>query len=183
MRASVLLLLVPISLSAYGGIIYYRLLWLRSQSRTALRHVDELSGHHASIPDLLLAMSGYIQHEAWVIDHVIEARCHLLSAQTLEERIHASTRLSHALQHLFEASRHCVEFHRDDEAALIHMQVELAEQKIALARDYYNQVVSHYNGKLEQFPHSFLAKLGGLKKEALFESLPGHSIGFAAASY
>ena len=183
MRASVLLILVPAGFTAYGGLIYYRLLWLRMQSRNALQHIDELSGHHSTIPDLLLACSEYIRHEAWVIEHVIDARSRLLAARTLEERILASTHLSHSLHHLFVITKGCVELHRDDEAALIHMQVELAEQKIALAREYYNEVVQHYNEKLGQFPHSLLARLGGLRREVLFESLPTGSVSLAGAGY
>jgi LemA protein len=183
MRASVLLILVPAGFTAYGGLIYYRLLWLRMQSRTALRHIDELSGHHATIPDLLLAVSEYIKHEAWIIEHVIDARSRLLAARSLEERILASTYLSHALNHLFVISKGCVELHRDDEAALIHMQVELAEQKIALAREYYNEVVHHYNEKIEQFPHRIFARLGGLRREAIFESLHPGSGSLAGAHF
>ncbi len=183
MRASFLLILVPAGFTAYGGLIYYRLLWLRMQSRNALQHIDELSGHHATIPDLLLAVSEYVRHEAWIIEHVIDARSRLLAARTLEERILASTHLSHALHHLFVVSKGCVELHRDDEAALIHMQVELAEQKIALAREYYNEVVHHYNETIEQYPHRFFAKIGGLRREALFEMLPAGSVSLAGAQY
>jgi len=170
MRASVFLILVPAGFTAYGGYIYYRLLWLRMQSKRALQHVDDqLSSHHRSIPELLLAVSTYVKHEVWVIDHVVEARYRLLAATTLEDRMHASTHLSEALHHLFRISQNCTEFHSDDEAALIHMQVELAEQKIALAREYYNHVVEHYNERIGRFPHSLMAQIAGFRREALFE--------------
>ena len=170
MRASVILFLVPAGFTAYGGYIYYRLLWLRIQGKRALQHVDDqLAGHHGSIPDLLLALSDYVHHETWVIEHVIEARYRLMAAKTIEERMVASTHLSEALHHLFRISKHFSEFHGNDEAALVHMQVELAEQKIALAREYYNHVVQHYNDQIEQFPHSLMAKVAGFKRESLFD--------------
>ena len=81
----------------------------------------------------------------------------------------ASTHLSEALHHLFRISKSCAEFHTNDEAALIHMQVELAEQKIALAREYYNHVIEHYNVRIEQFPHSLMAKVAGFKRETVFD--------------
>jgi LemA protein len=170
MRASVLLLLVPVGLGAYGGYIYYRLLWLRLQSKRALQHVeDQLSGHHVTLPEFLHKMSEYVKHEAWVIDHVVEARCRLMMATTIEERMHASTHLSEVLHHLLQISKSCHELHANDEAALIHIQVELAEQKIALAREYYNHVVQHYNERIECFPHSVMAKVAGFRREAMFE--------------
>ena len=171
MRASVLIFLVPVSLTAYGGYIYYRLIWLRVQSRQALQHVEhELGRHHDTIPHLLLAVNDYLRHETWVVEHVIQARYRSLAAATLEERLLASTHLSEALHHLSRLAEKCSGFHADEEAVLIHMQIMLGEQKIAVARDYYNHVVQHYNERIQQFPHSLVAQLGGFHPEATFES-------------
>ncbi len=175
MRSSVLIFLVPASFVAYGGYIYYRLLWLRHQSHQALQHVQEQIGkHHEYIPHLLLAMSTYIVHETVVIEHVIEARYRSISAITKEERLLASTHLSSALHHLFRVSSNHDGIQSDDEARLLHCQVVLCEQKIEVAREYYNHVVLHYNEQLGRFPHCICAQLAGFKREALFEigSLP-----------
>lgn len=167
MRASVLVFLVPVSLTAYGGYIYYRLFWLRVQSRQALQHVDyQLGMHHDTIPHLLLAVNDYLRHETWVVEHVIQARYRSLAAATVEERLLASTHLSEALRHLSQLAEKCSGFHADEEAVVIHMQVMLGEQKIALARDYYNHVVQHYNEQIQRFPHSIVAQLGGMRPEA-----------------
>lgn len=176
MRASVLILLVPAGFATYGGYIYYRLLWLRIQSRQALQHVDEqVCKHHEHIPHLLLAMSGFVIHETWVIEHVIQARYRSISAATREERMAASTHLSAALHHLFQVSERLAEFHADEEAALIHLQVVMSEQKIALAREYYNHIVEVYNDRIERFPHNICAQLAGFRRESLFDlpAIPG----------
>ena len=180
MRISVLLVILPASLAAYGGFIYYRLLWLRLQGNRALQHVElELSGHHQTIPELMGAVSRYLKHETWIIEHVFEARLKLIAAKTLEERMVASTHLSQALNHLFQIAQGCVEFHGDDEASLVHMQVELAEQKIALARDYYNHVVEHYNAYLSRFPNNILGQIAGFKRRELFAFPAVSSIAYA----
>jgi len=176
MRASVLIFLVPAGFATYGGYIYYRLLWLRIQSRHALQHVDEqLNKHHEYIPHLLLAMSGYVVHETWVIERVIEARYRSLAAATKEERMVASTHLSVALHHLFRVSDSHSGISCDEEAMLMNMQVMMCEQKIRVAREYYNQIVQHYNERIERFPHSLCAQLAGFRREALFElpAIPG----------
>jgi len=171
MRASVLILVVPAGFAAYGGYLYYQLLWLRVQGRQALQHVDDQLGkHHDTIPHLLLTISEYVQHEAWIIEHVMEARYRAVAAATVHERMAASAHLSQALHKLLAISSTCVELHGNDEAALIHMEVVLGEQKIALAREYYNQVVHHYNRRIDQFPHRLLARIGGLRKQSLFET-------------
>jgi len=174
MRASVLIFLVPVGFATYGGYVYYRLAWLHLQSQQALQHVDEQLGkHHDYIPSLLLALCDHIRHETWVMEHVIQARYHSLAAATREERMMASTHLSEALHHLFRVSESCSGFHADEEATLIHMQVLLGEQKIAVARDYYNHIVQHYNEQLERFPHRICAQIGGFRPQALFEP-PAH---------
>lgn len=178
MRATVLILLLPASLATYGGYVYYRLLWLRLQGRQALQHVDHQIGrHHDHIPPLLLAISEFAVRETWVIEHVMEARCRSLAAATKEERMAASTHLSAALSHLFRISEACIELHSNEEAMLIHTQVMICEQKIDVAREYYNHVVQVYNDRLGRFPHSLVAQLAGMRRETLFEVS-----GFLAAS-
>jgi len=175
MRASVLIVLVPIGFATYGGYIYYRLAWLHLQSRQALQHVDdELSKHHEYIPHLLLALCDHVRHEVWAIENVIQARYRSLAAVTCEERMMAATHLSEALHHFFRVSENCSGFHADEEAVLIHMQVMLGEQKIAIAREYYNHVAQHYNEQIERFPHSIVAQLGGMRRLASFE-FPEHA--------
>jgi LemA protein len=171
MRASVFILLVPAGFATYGGLIYYRLMWLRIQSRQALQHVDmQLGKHHDTIPHLLLAMSDYIVHETQAIEHVIQARYASIAAATQEERMAASMHLSAALRHFLEISERFADIGTDQEAALIHMEVAMAEQKIAVARDYYNHVVQVYNDQIERFPHSLCAQLAGFRREAMFEA-------------
>jgi len=170
MRASVLILLVPAGFATYGGYIYYRLLWLRHQSRQALQHVDDqISKHHDTIPHLLLAMTGYVVRETWVIEHVIQARYRSMAAITREEKMAASTHLSASLHHLFELADRCTEIAVDEDAMLLNMQVMMCEQKIAVAREYYNEIVQHYNERIERFPHSLCAQIAGFRRETLFD--------------
>ena len=170
MRASVFYFLVPASLVSYGGFLYYRLAWLHHQSRQALQHVDaQLSNHHDLIPHLLLAIANYAHHEREVLENVIVARRRTMTAKSFEERMLASTQLSYALTHLFRVSESCTLLHADDDANLIHMQVVLAEQKIVLAREYYNHVIQHYNERLSHFPSSLLAQLAGFERKLPFE--------------
>jgi len=174
MRVSFIYLLVPASLATYGGILYYRLAWLHHQSNRALRHVDEqLNKHHEMIPHLLLAIADYAHHERDVLLRVIHARKISMAAKSWEDRMYASTHLSHALHHLFQVSLSCMEFHESKDRALIHMQVMLAEQKIALARDYYNHVIEPYNERITRFPSNILAGMCGFRPKMPFERIAG----------
>ncbi len=170
MRAYVIFLLVPVSLASYGGFLYYRLAWLHHQSRRALRHVDEqLNNHHELIPHLILALAEYAHHEKLVFENLIHARKLAMSASNLEERILASMRLSHALHHFLRVSESKTQLSADDHATLLHMKVVLSEQKIALAREYYNEVVGHYNHRISSFPSNVMAKIVGFERKVLFE--------------
>ncbi len=170
MRVSVLYFLIPASLATYGGFLYYRLAWLHHQSVRALQHVDaQLNSHHQLLPHLILAIAQHAHHEREILDNAIKARRAVLNARTLEERMMASSQLSHALRHLFQLSEACSLLHMNDEASLIHMQVVLAEQKIALAREYYNHVTQHYNERISRFPHNLMAHIAGFERKIPFE--------------
>ena len=170
MRASVIYFLIPASLAAYGGFLYYRLAWLHHQSVRALQHVDaQLNCHHDLLPHLILAIAQYAHHEREILDNAIKARRAVMNARTLEERMIASARLSDALHHLFQVSEACSLLHTNDEASLIHMRVVVAEQKIALAREYYNHVIQHYNERISRFPHNFMAQIAGFERKIPFE--------------
>lgn len=56
------------------------------------------------------------------------------------------------------------------DASFLKLQQELSdtEQRIALARGYYNEIATHYNTKLEVIPERYIAALGGMKPRALF---------------
>jgi LemA protein len=43
------------------------------------------------------------------------------------------------------------------------------ENKIAFARQYYNDIVTNYNAKIQMFPSSIIANMGGFKPRELFE--------------
>ncbi len=170
MRASVLYLLLPASIATYAGYVYYRMFWLRLQSKRALRHIDDQARrHHEMIPHLLHAMSNYAIRESQAFEHVVQARCRSLAAAGKAERMAASMHMSAALEHLFRITETCAEFKSDDEAMLIHAEVMRCEQKIELARDYYNHVVRLYNERIARFPHSLLAAIAGFRPETLYE--------------
>jgi LemA protein len=172
MRTTVIYLLVPVALVSYSGYLYYRLAWLHLQSNKALQHVhDNLATHHHLLPHLLLALEDYARHERHVLVNVIHARRLALAARTLEERMVASAHLSDALRHLLALSERCHDLHHDHEVNLVHMKVALAEQKIILARDYYDHVVHHYNEEIEKFPHRIVARLAGFERKVPFYAL------------
>ena len=132
---------------------------------------DHLMAHHQLLPHLLLALEEYARHEKHVLQNVIRARRIALAAITLEERMIASTHLSEALTHLLRLSETCHDLHRSEETSLVHMRVALAEQKITLARDYYNEIVWHYNAEIDKFPHRIVARVAGFERKKPFYAI------------
>ncbi|MEY4918199.1 MAG: hypothetical protein RL616_2112, partial [Verrucomicrobiota bacterium] len=58
------------------------------------------------------------------------------------------------------------------DASFLALQKNLAdtEQRIALARSYFNEIATHYNTRLEIVPERYVAQLGTMKPQALMEA-------------
>ncbi|HOF89298.1 MAG TPA: LemA family protein [Armatimonadota bacterium] len=149
---------------------YNRLVALREQIRNSWSQIDvQLKRRHDLIPNLVETVKGYLQHERGTLEAVTQARAAALSAGSMPERLQAEGTLSGALRGLMIA----VEAYPDLKASanFIQLQEELTgtENKIAFARQHYNDVVAVYNALRLSFPASIVATSGGFAPEEYFE--------------
>lgn len=132
---------------------YNRIIRQENRIDNAWAQIDvQLRRRADLIPNLLESVKGYMKHEKGVLESVTKARTSLLNAQTPQESIDADNMLTGALKTLFAVS----ESYPDLKASqnFIQLQDELThtEDKVAYARQHYNDSVLAFNNTVETFP-------------------------------
>jgi LemA protein len=130
-----------------------------SQVDTALQRRLDL------IPNLVETVKGAAAHEEKVIDEVTQARAAMMGARTPEEKIAANSRLDGALGRLMVVVENYPNIKANEN--FLHLQDELAgtENRIAIERRKYNEVVQRYNTDISLFPKNIAASMFGFNRE------------------
>ena len=131
------------------------------------------------IPNLVATVKGYATHEEKVFTEIAEARSKLagsINSGNLNEISAANDELSSALSRLLVLKESYPELKANEN--FIALQDELAgtENRIAIARRDYNELVSKYNTKIQKFPASIIANSNGFEKVDYFKSQEGSNI-------
>ena len=158
----IILLLVLYVWSLYNGLIS-----LKNQIGEAWSQIDvQLKRRSDLIPNLVSTVKGYAKHEKSIMDSVTKARSSMLSAKSMDAKAKASDALSGALGKLLAIAENYPQLKAND--SFIQLQKELSdtEDKVAYARQYYNNSVMEFNTKIQTFPNTLInEKLGFPEKE------------------
>ena len=149
-------------------ITYNRLVKLRIRVSNAWSQIDnQLKRRYDLIPNLVEAVKGYAKHEQELFKRVTEMRGKSLTGN-MSEKAKASEELSQGVKSLLAVS----EAYPDLKASanFERLQIELVgtEDKIAYARQFYNDSVLHYNQQIMVFPNNLIAKALGFKESEYF---------------
>jgi LemA protein len=150
--------------------IYNSLVSLRQQTSNAWGQIDvQLKRRYDLIPNLVETVKGYMKHESETLERVIQARNMALQAQTVGEKARAESAVAGALTGIFGLAESYPDLKANENMLSLQEELKSTENKIAFARQYYNDMVTRYNTKIEQFPSSIFANAGNFKPRELFE--------------
>jgi len=165
----VLIAILAIVLFASIG-IYNSLVSLRQQTSNAWGQIDvQLKRRYDLIPNLVETVKGYMKHEQDTLEKVIQARNTAINATGVREKAAAENQVAMALGGIFALAEAYPELKANENMLTLQEELRSTENKISFARQYYNDIVTAYNTKTEQFPSSIFASAGGFKTKELFE--------------
>jgi LemA protein len=180
MIALIILLVVLVLVVLFLVSQYNRLVSLRNRFKNAFANIDvQLKRRYDLIPNLVETAKGYMKHERETLEAVIAARN---QASHAEKRAAAEPGDPEAMRNLLGAEQALTgtlgrffalsEAYPDLKANqnMLGLQEELAstENKVAFARQGYNDAVMRYNTARESFPTVIIANMFGFQEAALF---------------
>ncbi len=149
---------------------YNTLVALRNRVKDQWAQVDvQLKKRANLIPNLVETVKGYAKHEKETFDEVIEARNRVNHAKTLEAEIEANNALTNTLGRLFALSEAYPELKANQNFLSLQADLKDIEDKIAYARQFYNDSVYSYNTKIEMFPSNVIASMFRFEQSKFFE--------------
>lgn len=125
------------------------------------------------IPNLVNTVKGYAAHEKEVFTAIADARSKLAGATTPEQVSDANAELESALSRLLVVVENYPTLKADAQFTRLMDELAGTENRIAVARQDYNNAVTSYNTRIRKFPASIFAGMFGFEKKALFKAKSG----------
>ena len=175
------LLVLGVVLLAWFAGIYNGLVNLRNRFKNAFAQIDvQLKRRHDLIPNLVETAKGFLSHERETLEAVIAARNSAEGARTqaaadpgdakaMRALGSAEAGLSGALGRFFALSEAYPDLKSSQNMMQLSEELSTTENKIAFARQSYNDAVMRYNNKCEMVPSNLVASMFGFKRAEFFE--------------
>ena len=163
--AAVIALAILYWLFAYNGMIRSR-----NMVDEAWSGIDvQLKRRHDLIPNLVESVKGYAAHERDVLQAVTDARVNAMSAAGPAAAGAAEGVLGQALGRLLAVAEAYPQLRATENFQKLQAELSNTEDQIAAARRIYNGNVQSYNTRIQVFPNSVIAGMGGFTPREFFE--------------
>lgn len=161
--------------------LFNRLARLRNRWRNGFAQIDvQLARRHALIPALVETVKGYARHEQTTFEVVAAARSAATAAvraaegqvgerEAMRQVGEAETGLGHSLARLLAVVEAYPELKASENTVRLMEELTTTENRIAFARQHYNDSVMRYNTAREQVPANLVAALADFREAALLE--------------
>lgn len=151
-------------------VAYNSLVNLKVRVENAWSQIDvQLKRRHDLIPNLVEAVKGYLAHEKDTLERVIKARTQAIDASGLQDKAKAENFLTQTLRSLFAVVERYPDLKANQNILKLQEELTSTENKIAFARQYYNDEVRLLNTQIQVVPSNIVANLSGFQKKEFFE--------------
>jgi LemA protein len=165
----VLLAIVGI-VAVWAIALYNRLVGLRNQVQNGWRQIDvQLKRRHDLIPNLVNTVRGAMEFERDTLTQVMEARARAVSASGPADAARKEGELTQALGRLFAVAENYPNLRANDNVRLLQEELTSTENKVAFARQFYNDVATRFNTAQQTFPSNLFASMLSFTPAELFE--------------
>jgi LemA protein len=176
------LLLVAAGIVFFGVSVYNSLVTFRNRYKNAYAQIDvQLKRRYDLIPNLVETVKGYMKHERETFEAVIQARNQAQKAneaamknpgdpKTMQALAGAEVALTGTLGRLFALSEAYPDLKANENMTQLMEELSSTENKVAFARQGFNDAVMSYNITREKFPHVIIAGMFNFTPAELLES-------------
>jgi LemA protein len=171
-----IVLLVVLALLVFWLIgAYNKLIGLKNQVANAWKQIDvQLKRRHDLIPNLVNTVKGAMQFERETLEAVVAARNQAIKVQQapgahVSETAAAESQLTGALSRLLAVVEAYPDLKATGNVGQLQEELTSTENKIAFARQLYNDTATQYNTKQQQFPTNLVAGMAGASPAELWE--------------
>ena len=168
--------LIPVLVvGAWVIVAYNGLVSLKNQTINAFKQIDvQLKRRHDLIPNLVNAVKGAMDFEKSTLEAVIQARNQALQVaaagpDAIKQISQAENTLSSALQRLMVVVEQYPQLKATANVGQLQEELTSTENRIAFARQLYNDTATQYNTKQQQFPTSVVAGIAKAQPADLWE--------------
>ncbi|HEY8554890.1 MAG TPA: LemA family protein [Burkholderiales bacterium] len=160
---------VILALLGFVVYLYNRLIVLRNRVKNAFAQIDvQLTRRHDLIPNLVETVKGYLKHERETLEAVIQARNAAVAslravaadptrADVVKRLAGAEGALNGALGRLLAVVEAYPDLKANQNMMQLSEELTSTENRVAFARQAYNDAVMEYNNARETFPGSIVA--------------------------
>lgn len=160
---------------------YNRLVTLRQRNLNAFSQIDvQLKRRHDLIPNLVETVKAYMAHERGTLEEVIRARNAAIAAvepaardprnvAAIQDAARAENALTAALSRMMVLSESYPQLKADQTSSRLMEELSSTENRVAFARQAYNDSVMQYNTSRQVFPTAIFAPMFGFNEAALFQ--------------
>lgn len=162
--------------------LYNKLIDLRNRFKNAFSQIDvQLKRRYDLIPNLVETVKGYMAHERETLEAVIAARNKALSASdkaaanpadagAMRDLMAAESSLAGGLGKLFALSESYPDLKANQNMMQLSEELTSTENKVAFARQAFNDAVTGYNTEIEKFPGNMIATTFGFVRAELLKA-------------
>jgi LemA protein len=167
----VLVVLALVLLAGLSAFFYNKLVRLRVAVEEGMAQIDvQLQRRNDLIPNLVETVKGYASHEREALESVVAARAAGLGASTVAEKAAADNVITGALRGLLAVAEAYPDLKASANFVALQEELSSTENKIAFARQRYNDQVRALNTAIETVPTRFFAGLAKAARADYFEA-------------
>jgi LemA protein len=153
-------LIIVVVVGAFLISLFNSLVGLRNRVKNAWAQIDvQLKRRHDLIPNLVETVKGYVTHERETLENITKARSRAMEAGTVGEKSKAEADLSGALGRLMLVVENYPTLKANENFLALQEELTSTENKIAFARQSYNDAVLFFNNKIQMFPSNVIANM------------------------